>query len=597
MKKLIAFLLLLLPISLFGKNLPGELEKAKKARAILDAWHAEDPEPGDRKLHVISWRPTDKPYPKDHRTRLQRILEHIQQFYADELERNGMGRRSFNLDYDAKGKLIIHEAVGTGKYADYGRPDGSRIRNECVPVLKKAGIDANKETILIFTNLGQWNPVLKTFVHKSPYYAGGNHRSGTAWQLDSPELDIPNLKMKKPIIKDGEYGRISLGKHVSIFIGGIAHEMGHGFGLPHCRESRAEKEALGTALMGGGNRTYFDQLRGEGKGSFIPLAHALRLASHPQFSGSVKGMLQQIKAEFEDMAVKDEGKQFKISGKLSSTLPAYAVIGYLDPEGGGDYNSHTEVAIPDEDGKFVIECDEIVKGRSADLRLVACLVNGATHTWRNSYRVERDGTVDISAIDVTLRLNKFSSHLRKGETDQAKSETLNLPCDSMAKKVAESILNGKKSNRETLKADKVPEETSSYPLSKVTPKSAKVGWLRPAYDHIPRPENPFLLSGARIFEHGIYAHAESKHVYDLSGGNWKKLTGHCGLPVQRGGSVRFLIRTNGKEAFRSAVIKPGKTVHFEISLENKSTLELITEDGGDGKAADWGLWLEPTLLR
>ena len=137
MIKYFSYMLLLLPLSLAAKTLPGELDKARKARAILDAWHADEPEVGERKLHVISWRPSDKPFPKDHRGRLQRILEHIQQFYATELKRNGMGHRSFNLDYDAKGKLVIHEAVGKGKYADYGRPDGDRIRKECLPVLIK----------------------------------------------------------------------------------------------------------------------------------------------------------------------------------------------------------------------------------------------------------------------------------------------------------------------------------------------------------------------------------------------------------------------------------------------------------------------------
>lgn len=597
MIKFFSYILLLLPISLAAKTLPGELDKARKARAILDAWHADEPEVGERKLHVISWRPSDKPFPKDHRGRLQRILEHIQQFYAEELKRNGLGHRSFNLDYDAKGKLVIHEVVGNGKYADYGRPDGDRIRKECVPVLKEAGIEANQETILIFTNLGQWNPVLKTFVHKSPYYAGGDHQSGRAWQLDSPELDIPNLKLKEPMIQDGEYGRISLGKHVSIFIGGIAHEMGHAFGLPHCRESREEKEALGTALMGSGNRTYYDQERGEGKGSFIPLAHALRLASHPQFSGSVKGMYKQTKADFKELEVENSGRQFTVIGKVQANLQVYAVIGYLDPEGGGNYNSRTEVAIPDEEGRFTLDCDEIVAGKTAELRLVACLVNGATHTWRNSYIVGKDGNVDVSAMEVSLKLNEFANHLREGKRAQALEEMKKLPKESLTRKVAESILKGQKNDRETKLASQISKETQSYPLSGVTPESATVGWLKPAYDHLPRPESPFLLSGARIFEHGIYAHVAARHVYDITDAGWTKLKGHCGLPPQRGGSVRFRIRTDGKEVFRSGVIEPGKTASFEISLQKVKKLELLTDDGGDGKAADWGLWLEPTLLR
>ncbi len=110
-----------------------------------------------------------------------------------------------------------------------------------------------------------------------------------AWQLDSPELDATNLSLTKPMIQDGQYGRISLGKHNSIFTGGIAHELGHAPGLPH-REARPDEAVRGTALMGSGNQTYGDEVRGEGRGSFLMLAHALRLASHPQFSGSVRAL-------------------------------------------------------------------------------------------------------------------------------------------------------------------------------------------------------------------------------------------------------------------------------------------------------------------
>ena len=37
--------------------------------------------------------------------------------------------------------------------------------------------------------------------------------------------------------------------------------------------------------------------------------------------------------------------------------------------------------------------------------------------------------------------------------------------------------------------------------------------------------------------------------------------------------------------------------NYQISLSGVSKLELITEDAGDGKAVDWGIWFEPTLAR
>ncbi len=571
-------------------------EKAAAATAILDAYHGEQPKPGDRNVHIVCWRPQDRDFAKGHRERLPRMLKHIQEFYRSEMERNSLGSRTFNLDARPDGALVIHEAIGSGNFADYGRPDGQRIKQECVPVLKKAGIDPERETVVIFTNLSTWDEAEKTFFHKSPYYAGGNHRAGTAWQLDSPELDTLNLDLKEPMIQDGEYGRISLGKHNSIFIGGIAHEMGHAFGLPHCRARRDEERAHGTALMGSGNRTYFDEVRGEGRGSFLTLAHALRLASHPQFSGSVKGMNLPTKTKFNDLALKVEASGFSIGGRLESSLPVYAVIGYLDPDGGGDYDSRTVVAIPDSEGRFSLDCEEFVAGKSAQLRLVACLVNGATATWRSGFKVNRDGSVDGSAMEIGLQLAGFLAALETRDYQRARALLTEATEPGRVRDIGESILAGIQGDRPMRLASEIPAQEKSIALSRIQPAEASVGWQRPAYDHVPRPDS-LLISDGEIFETGIYAHAPARHRYELANGDWLRLKGKCGLPNQRGGSVVFVIKADGKEVFRSKKLEASRSQAFDIDIEGVQSLELMTEDAGDGPAVDWGFWFGPQLIR
>jgi hypothetical protein len=570
------------------------------ARAILDAWHADQPAPADRTLHVVAWRSQDRGFAPDHRDRLQRIMEDIRAFYADEMERHGFGRRTIRLAYDSGQKLIVHEVTGARRHEDYGKPDGQKIREECLPVLAAAGIDAGRETILIFTNLVEWNPDALTFVHKSPYYAGGGHRSGTAWQLDSAELDTANLDKTSPMIQDGEYGRISLGRHNSIFIGGIAHELGHALGLPHCRARTGEDPAGRTALMGSGNRTYREELRGEGPGSFLTLAHALRLASHPQFSGSVKGMNLPARATLADrkIEVAEEGRSFRFQARVESPIPVYAAIAYLDPEGGGDYDARTVVAIPDRNGRIDLACgpDALVPGKTGTLRVVTCLVNGATSTEQHDYRVDETGKVDLETMRISFAFAPFLDAVESKNRAAAESLAKAWPADTREGRITRSILEGRFGDAPpALRASEIPSQQRSIALSQLAPAEVSVGWGQPAYDHLPR-RDALLLAGGELFETGIYAHADARHVYDHGGGGWKTLKGTCGLPAG-GGSVVFVVIADGKEVFRSKRIEGGRIERFEIDVTGTARLELKTEDGGDGKASDWGLWLGVELGR
>ena len=595
--RLLCLVLAALAMTAASAEPSDDAQVAAAARKILDAYHADGPQRAERRLHVICWRAKDRDFPADHRERLDRIMAHIQSFYAREMEQLGFGRRSIQLARDDRGRLVIHEVVGEAGFADYGTPDGSRIRKECLPVLKAAGIDMDRETAMIFTNLATWDPRQLDFKHKSPYYAGGDHRGGTAYQLDSPELDVRNLPRKEPTITDGQYGRISLGKHNSIFIGGIAHELGHALGLPHCHATDRQAAARGTALMGAGNLTYAEEARGEGKGSFLTLADGLQLASHPQFSGSIKGMHDDAAATLTDpvATAAADGKSFAVSARITGTPPVYAVVGYLDPEGGGDYDARTVTAAPQADGSFTLACDAVVAGKPATLRIVACHANGGTTTWNHAYAVAKDGAVDIEALRLGFEMEEFFAALDRGDVARAATIRDAWPAGSRAAALAGRILAARSADRKTVLPADVPAHVKSLALSAATPAEAKVGWLNPAYDHLPR-RDALLVSAGRVFERGIYAHAASTHRYDL-GGRWERLSGSCGLPTQPGGSVVFVIRADGREIFRSQKLGPDRLEPFDLDISGVRQLTLETEDGGDGKSADWGTWFEPQLTR
>jgi len=388
----------------------------QRARTILSDWENKAPEKASRQMHVVYWTPSDREPRAQYTERLSRVLKHIQAFYKKEMLTHGFGKRSIQLQEGKDGLIKIHVAKGArpaNTYTETNQKHGQEIRRDCAATLKKAGINANQETIVIFCNLANWDAKKRTMSHNSPYYAAGRHNQGTAWQLDSPLLDAKLLGVKDQFLRDRQYGRISVGRYNSIFIGGVCHELGHALGLPHCKQCAPAKKLYGTALMGSGNRTYGQELRQEGKGSFLTIAHALKLAAHPQFSGSIKQMNKRLRVQFKNWDLVSEDKGLQIKAKLTANLPIHAIIAYADPAGGGDYNAEIAAAVPHADGSFALTLPHPQNKRSGavDLHIVAVAANGAAtaSVWSNQAftfkaKMSADGKIDIS--DVLKKLQK-----------------------------------------------------------------------------------------------------------------------------------------------------------------------------------------------
>ena len=599
-----------------------ESQQAALARKILDDYRGTNAVVTVKKLHVIYFTPADRAPEPHYQERLDAMLEDIRAFYRDGMVRAGFGPETFDLDRDAAGKLIIHLAKGAEPESAYPRPSGARqsgagdalsrkkIYDTCKPVLDAAGISLDTETVLIICNLADWNGLLRTFSHHSPFMGLADQTSGLCFAVDSVIENAADLSDQSHNLYDGEYGDESLGKFNTIFIGGIAHELGHAFSLPHCGE-RADERLRGHSLMGMGNHYYREELREEGPGAFLPMASTMKLAARPLFSkidqaGAQKPALVrselQLSTNVTRTGLVGRPGALRLDGTVLGTPPVYGVIAYFDTAHDGGYQSPTATAVPDEQGRFAIEISDLATGHNGELRVEYCHVNGGTSVRRRAYRITPENTLDETGPEIINTLAPLVRIINRGDlkaaqVEQGRIEKSTAPelARNIAQKLAATLEPGPKPV-----PSKVPETINRVFLGDVAWKTATVGWLKPTANRIPandEVDSP-LLDAGKFYATGLFAHAPSRYVFEL-GGKWKQLRGAAGLHAakQDGGSVEFILKADDKEIFHSHVIHGANLARYEVDVTGVKTLELIVGDGDDGNSNDWGLWLDPTLSR
>lgn len=617
---LIAFVLVCTTATLRAVEPISESAQAALALKLIDAYHNPRPATPPKKLHLVYFTPADRDPVPNFRERLEAIMEDIRAFYRDGMERNGFGPKTFDMERDKDGKLVFYVVKGREPASGYPRTMkdrmagdpvvGGKVNAECEPVLKAAGISLDTETVLIFCNLADWNEKKRTFRHHSPYAGGWTQQSGLCWAVDSPILDLDLIPKKSPIINDGEYGDMSLGKHATIFIGGIAHELGHAFALPHCGE-RWDEKSLGTSVMGFGNHTYHDERRGEDAGSFLTMASAMRLASRPLFNGSDKGMIDRAHIEECDVTLSTNvtradlaGRQgaMRVEGTVKGSPPIYGVVSYFDSVHDGGYHSPTATSVPDEQGRFAVEVSDLASCKKGDLRIEFCHVNGAVSQAHLTFAVTPEHSVDLSQWESRSAIEAVARAVAHNQRDAAGKALEALEksnASELTKTIASKLVLTMDDSPKSTPAD-FPAQVTELALGDAKADSAEVGWMKPAANRIPENdqiESPLLDCG-KIYATGLFAHAPSSYVFDL-GGKWKRLSGEAGLHTQQQlyGTVVFIIKTDGREAYRSPVIHGAKTASYDIDLTGVKKLELIVDPTSDGNHNDWGLWLDPTLHR
>jgi len=550
-------------------------------------------------LHVVYYCPHGLEPAKDFQGRLDRIMTDIQAFYREEMRKNGYGPVTFPLMRDAEGKLKIHiinadEPLNPQVIVNVQQVTQKYIR----PAFKKRQMDADKTWLIVFQNVyhkenGVWR-------FNASFTGFGNQRNGRAWIVDHVGLDIPNLEKKTPELNDRDR-KTTLGNFNVYMIGGIAHELGHSFGLPH--NADIDKARNGNALMGYGNYTYrqkrYDPTR---KSAYLSAAHALALSVHPLFTRTLEDVDAPVTYQLRNLEFQHDRGDLLIVGQVRGSPKIYGVIGYNDKLPAGtnrDYDATSWAARVSEDGHFSLRVGRLAEG-DFQLRLRFCHANSARSVIALNYKTNslRVPDIDVLQRNVTLMEVRKAFAGKNAQKLKRWRKKLAGKRDDFLKR-ADHYQQRMDAWEKLTNPGQVAEATESISLSSLKWKSAQVGWFSPAYDGYFSSElgtRMPLLDYSGKTRKGIYAHAVSRFVYDLDG-RWRKFRATCALQKDVGGSVVFVAKADGKEVLRTAIIRRGEKQDAEFDVSGVKELELIVEPSPDGKNSDWGLWLSPVLSR
>ena len=606
MKKLL-FLLVFLAISTGMSFATGAVPDPEggamlqAAQRMIGAYHAGQPSTTNL-LRVVYFVPKDGEPLTNYAERLDRVITDVSDFYRDGFRRFGIEYSGLPLER-TNGKLVIHFVRGQLPASEYHYLSGDQTAAEIHAALKET-IDTSREHLLVFyalcrkTNDGR-------YIFDAPYYGSGSQHDGICHAADCELLDPLLLTdTNHNIVFTEHYYRrmeLSVAKFNSWYLGGVAHELGHCLGLPHDDGGETEK-AFGVSLMGGGNLNYREEVWGGGPPAYLGRASALQLLSQPLFTGSNRGRWDNVKPLCDSLLFSVTNGTIRIDGAITDAIPAYAVIAYFW-HGDDDHGARTFSGLVT-NGHFSLDLDGLQNNRLHNFHLVLAKlhVNGAAI--RETFPLSFDNSFapDIAALNAEWLVDRAELAVM-----QSRPEARNFVDDAI---IAAAPTPEAAHALRVLRA--VLEPAAPFDLRTVTGDSAflsdsiwtgaEVGWGQMARNHFwfdARNQNGVLLKlGDKFFNKGLYAHSSARYVFPVDG-KWKTFTATIGLQdgAADQGSAIFTVRGDGKEMYRSKMLRVGQRLDVKVNIAKVKELELLTEGGEGHNHNSWAIWAEPQVLR
>ena len=586
--------------------------KARKSAATiqtsLSAFHQGQPD-NHAVLKVIYFHPKDRQPLKDHAARLDRVLTDVSDFYRDGLAGYGFKTKGIPFDRDASGKIRLRLVRGEHEAKHYTHQSGDECWHEVQAALEGDIVPA-KDHVLILYGLCHTARDGR-YVFDAPYYGAGwsDQLHGLCHAADCELLDPQLLTAtdRQMVFTEHYYERkeMSVAQFNSWYIGGIAHELGHAFGLPH--DAGASQEATrGTSLMGSGNLNYREHLHGGSAPAFMSLASALRLSTHPLFTRSDKARREPIDLQPTMLHAEAADNAWLIKGSALANIPIVGIIaGVLPAEDQTDHATQTECAAVAKDGSFTLTMPTLKKG-AWRFTLSALLANGA----------DVSVNVPLTILDTRLpNLDELTMNLQVGLVERIfKSDPEAANSFLTDEVIAKAALGEAQRQLRLLQRMTMPEPapidlttitgTSAY-LSDVAWTKAEVGWgtvQRNRYDvnqeNIAGEDGLLLRLAGQVFDKGLYAHARSVFEFPLNG-QWQKFSATVGLRdgAPSIGRAVFIIEGDGLELARSRHLNVNESQALSIEVQGVKQLTLRTEGAEGHTHGCWSIWCDPLVSR
>jgi hypothetical protein len=322
-------------------------------------------------------------------------------------------------------------------------------------------------------------------------------------------------------------------------------------------------------------------------------------------TGSHAGRFEEAAGCFEGLAIEEEDKQLTVRGMVSSALPTYAVIVYVDPEGRADYDART-YCVATTDGGFELSGIELPEKRT-HLRLFACHVNGETTGIGSELHRLRGGELDLPMILGELDrsvLDDAETCVALGRREQA---VANLARAKQRKEASDEWKRSITLLEKWLQApaplvDLATVAGNSCYLSDATWVSAETGWggtPRDRWGAEPQMrQGLFLRFAGALQEKGLPAHCPAKHVF-ATAGKWQRFQATVGIRDGAGPNARaiFIVKGDGKELHRTEQLREKKGAAIDVDISGVKELTLETESGLQHSHTCWAVWGMPVVKR